>query len=684
MLLKQVNKRKKRILVAILCLGLLAGCSGEREGNIGDTNLATGEANPMIEDSEAAGRQEVGIRIDFSTVDTQKPPHSQKYGQFTPTWEMGTSRKISRAAAELLPQAAALGAESFRVDLFMGLDGGIGGRIGNGWNDAGDDARDYTAIAEISEKLIENGMSPYYVYYANPVYCGGGPEADRWKNPPDMEKWQELCFHISSYFSERNIRLGGHEIWNEPDWGTAFFDGSWEDYIATYLYGVKGIRAANPDAVVGGLSSAEIHKLYANGRAKLFLDKVLEEKAPLDFISWHYYGRNGRLDGKNPFQEYIAAARGLLEQYPEYSTLQQHLNEFNLFEPGADLIYRTYQMVPYIFKAIERLNQATDITRVFWASTIGSGEPGCNLINRADGERYPAYRALWCYARLPQARAAAEVVKAPGVKVMAGKSWERAGVIFYNTSVVSKKVTVSLEGLAEEKGEMSVYMLDEAYQPNLESDFPVLLETIEVSGDMEYSMEIGRNGAVYLEINYPPEEWLGRADITEKLIRKDYWYPQRGDNCAGADFYERSSGGYLWTGSTEDGQGCGVAITLENMQGENWRMEYRVSGEVKKASGESCLGLKVDYHTKGGYAKSIFFPLRELGALPELPWNKEAEVTMPQQAWEGSIGISFSREAPADWDGRVMLQWIANACGRGVYVEYQLYQDTQNLTSDFK
>lgn len=96
---------------------------------------------------------------------------------------------------------------------------------------------------------------------------------------------------------EREIRIGAYELWNEPDFGNNYFDGTWEDYIDTYIAGASGIRAADPDAFIQGMSASWIHKIVAEKedgqsltRWERFIRRTAEAGVLPDSISWHFYG----------------------------------------------------------------------------------------------------------------------------------------------------------------------------------------------------------------------------------------------------------------------------------------------------------------------------------------------------------------------------------------------------------
>lgn len=114
-----------------------------------------------------------------------------------------------------------------------------------------------------------------------------------------------------------------------------------------------------------------------------------------DSISWHFYGRDCKLegiqgvsgDGEN-FSVYRSAILNALTASQngtsendsaryDLSTMQQHLNEFNIYVPlGEDSrdTWNTVKVVPAMFDAMETLLAANDITRVNWATFFRADE----------------------------------------------------------------------------------------------------------------------------------------------------------------------------------------------------------------------------------------------------------------------------------------------------------------------
>ena len=75
--------------------------------------------------------------------------------------------------------------------------------------------------------------------------------ADGCSPPNDLGTWQEATRAFAEHFRVAGLRLGCHEVWNEPDFPAAsdgYFSGTRDDYLAMYRLAALGLRARNPDS----------------------------------------------------------------------------------------------------------------------------------------------------------------------------------------------------------------------------------------------------------------------------------------------------------------------------------------------------------------------------------------------------------------------------------------------------
>jgi xylan 1,4-beta-xylosidase len=137
-------------------------------------------------------------------------------------------------------------------------------------------------------KALTSGTQPYEDRY--PDFSTGGSV----HNPPkDFGKWQELNRVVTAHLVERygrtEVRNWYFEVWNEPDIG--YWKGTPEQYWELYDRAVAGVRAALPEAKVGGPATTGPGSANAYRYLDDFLKHIADRKVPLDFISFHAKGQ---------------------------------------------------------------------------------------------------------------------------------------------------------------------------------------------------------------------------------------------------------------------------------------------------------------------------------------------------------------------------------------------------------
>jgi xylan 1,4-beta-xylosidase len=126
-------------------------------------------------------------------------------------------------------------------------------------------------------------------------------------------------------------------VWNEPD--ISYWHGTPAEYFKLYDYTVAGVRAALPNAMVGGPASTGPNSERAGAFLDNFLKHCLNDKSeadgkpvPLDFISFHPKGHPTVVDGHVRMglaNELKAAQAGfqIVARYPRFIHLQIILSE---------------------------------------------------------------------------------------------------------------------------------------------------------------------------------------------------------------------------------------------------------------------------------------------------------------------------------------------------------------------
>ncbi len=180
------------------------------------------------------------------------------------------------------------------------------------------------------------GVTEYQIHYPANTVSGAS------NNPPkNYAVWGELVRryteHLVQRYGKEQVSTWYFEVWNEPD--IAYWHGTAEEYYKLYDYSVAGVRAALPNAIVGGPASTG----PASEKASTFLDNFLKhclndksaadgKPIALDFISFHPKGRPTVVEGHVRMglsNELKAAGEGfrIIAKYPKYIHLPIILSE---------------------------------------------------------------------------------------------------------------------------------------------------------------------------------------------------------------------------------------------------------------------------------------------------------------------------------------------------------------------
>jgi xylan 1,4-beta-xylosidase len=153
--------------------------------------------------------------------------------------------------------------------------------------------------------------------------------------------WGELIRkftqHLVDRYGRRQVSTWYFEVWNEPD--IIYWHGTPQEYFKLYDYAVAGVRAALPNAKVGGPASTGPSGPKSTAFLESFLEHCSHDKSaadgkpiPLDFISFHPKGRTALVDGHVRMgisNELEAAQTGfqIVAKYPQYRNLPIILSE---------------------------------------------------------------------------------------------------------------------------------------------------------------------------------------------------------------------------------------------------------------------------------------------------------------------------------------------------------------------
>jgi xylan 1,4-beta-xylosidase len=174
---------------------------------------------------------------------------------------------------------------------------------------AGNPRYDWTIVDRIFDTYIERGMKPLVEIGFMPEALSVKPQPYRhswpgdlftgWAYPPkDYNKWSELVYHWVRHCVEKygraEVETWLWELWNEPDIG--YWKGTPEEFFKLYDSTAAAVRRALPTARIGGPDTTGPAGKSGNVFLRAFLDHVLREGSPLDFVAFHAKG-NPKAEG---------------------------------------------------------------------------------------------------------------------------------------------------------------------------------------------------------------------------------------------------------------------------------------------------------------------------------------------------------------------------------------------------
>ena len=196
--------------------------------------------------------------------------------------------------------------------------------------EAGHSSYDFARVDAVYDRVLAAGLRPVVEVSFMPRDLAADAEPTIFEyrghiSPPrDWERWGELCRRLAAHLVERygleEVRGWGVEIWNEANL-EVFWSGTQAESFRLYEIAPHAIRSVDDKLLVGGPASA------AAGWIADFLDFVVDEASPCDFLTTHTYG-NLPLDVRE-----AARARGLDHEvwWTEWGASPTHIN----VEPSA-------------------------------------------------------------------------------------------------------------------------------------------------------------------------------------------------------------------------------------------------------------------------------------------------------------------------------------------------------------
>lgn len=350
-----------------------------------------------------------------------------------------------RRDAEFLRRSLA---ESLRIDLGWGAEWMPWEQQPVVRDDDGSLRFQFDETDELARLIAESGLRPYWSYCYVPA--AARPEGGDWRGmAEDDDVWVELVRRYAGGAAERGVTIGYHEVYNEPDLRDErtgqphFYTGDLEDYLDLYRVTARAIREVDPAARIGGpaLAVTSINRRWLEE----FLAMVVEERLPLDFLSFHHYGAFSLENTLDIVDDVLAGFDG-------FEHLELHLNEYNSFQidyPRGGL--QDGHLLASSFAAeLPRLLARRSLTRTHWAQFLDSGDGNFSGMIDIDGVAKPIFSVYEFFQQMPIDRVAAVVDGPEGVGVLASRGDGRAAALAWNRHF--RDVTLSLDILGPVTG----------------------------------------------------------------------------------------------------------------------------------------------------------------------------------------------------------------------------------------
>ena len=290
---------------------------------------------------------------------------------------------------------------------------------------------DFTYADAVLDRARTLGIRPLLALTYCPTPLQARTEWSRWKDVPnDLGAWRRIARTFVAHQKARGLTDVRYEAWNEPDMpegkGKMFFEGTPEDYGRLYVATTAGVRAGDPDALVGGPAAAYDLR---------YLTPVLAGTA--DFASIHAYAN---------YPGQIAAMRKALAGRPDLPILLTEYASFTEFPENGPTLRA--EAAAAFFRDADGLLALTDVTKVYWAQWI---DDHLGMISRA-GRRRAIFNAFKLYGAMPTDRVSVTPLpqgggEPEGLTVLASASSTEAAVVVANPTGDDRTITLRFDGL---------------------------------------------------------------------------------------------------------------------------------------------------------------------------------------------------------------------------------------------
>lgn len=161
----------------------------------------------------------------------------------------------------------------------------------------------FQIVDMVFDRLLEMGIKPLYTTCFTPSAMAAGTceiwQHTRTSPPKDIQLWKDYIRkgieHEIALRGREEVASWYFEVWNEPNLKGCFFDGTQEEWFQLWAATFDAIKAACPEARVGGPSTARGEWIDT------FLDWTQEHGCPPDYIITHVYNNDSESAPLSPF-----------------------------------------------------------------------------------------------------------------------------------------------------------------------------------------------------------------------------------------------------------------------------------------------------------------------------------------------------------------------------------------------
>jgi hypothetical protein len=501
---------------------------------------------------------------------------------------------------------------------------------------------------------------PMLVYTPTPLQPAGGS----WNSPPSNFSTlaNQVVPAFVNHWRSTGRPIGSYEIGNEPDLPGVFWTGTEAQYLSLYGQVATAIRNANPDAYIEGPA------LCCVSWSSDFVNNVITNNLPLDGFSFHGYGSIAT----GTSSAYQGATDSGLTTY-RMASVDNNLNEYNYtndFTAPTDLT--TYRAAPELLTNFKALLAKPWITHVEWAQFQDPICPStCDVIGLLDqdGHRRATYNAYDLYARMPVDRKALTI--SGSVDGMASSDAHKSGVLLWNTSGSTQSVTSALQNVPFANGNFRVYRIDASHasygdNPANETLVPTEQSLGVSMSSLSWSGDIPDHGVVYLEATDGSTASDLDAVQVGTAVRTLNYMPNHSKTSWAS--FDRNT----WTAqlgmATENFADAETGVVAENLP-RNLTVRFDTQGTPQQLDANSLLGMRIDFATSSGYTKGVLIHdgVYNASRSAPVPWGTGAAPNQVVQVPTlSNASIDLASLAPAGWNGRVTMSFIAQNLGAGV------------------